>query len=80
MPTFDVTCTGQLPWAAVTELGRRGLLRSKGAGSDAEAASERHVLRIEGAQCPNTAALIALRQVREVGGDCEGIDVAAVTS
>ena len=78
MPTFDVTCTGQLPWAAVTELGRRGLLRSK--GSDADYAPARHVLRIEGAQCPNTAALIALRQVREVGGDCEGIDVAAVTS
>jgi hypothetical protein len=78
MPTFEVTCIGRLPWSAVTELGRRGVLRRTQQPGDRAKPGDRHVLRIEGAQGPDAAALIALRQLREVGGRCEKLEVAGV--
>lgn len=80
MPTFEVTCIGALPWSALTELGRRGVLKHPEADVAAVAERDRHVLRIEGAQTPDVAALIALRQLREVGGSCESLEIAAVTA
>jgi hypothetical protein len=80
MPTFDVTCTGALPHSAVSELGRRGVLRSSGGSGSSGPDGTRHVLRIEGATSAESAARIALQQVREAGGKCRRLEVAGVTS